>query len=433
MFKVHNLLRYSLILAGFLHLQLGDWLPPYIRYAGDLLLMTIFLIVLMAFKSYTQSKVERIGQIIAITFFMINILYIIYSFISWGELLLIIRLARQPLLSTMYLYTILKLYAINYKEIRDNRFEFIFLSFLAINALFVGLKIYWPAYSEEAELFQGLLVRKIFVKGSVALYLLPILVVGKSKKDYSYILYNFLVLFYFFIIAIYILPFRSWFIVITIAFIVQSLIYLFHQTNSFIKYIKVLAIIILYSYIIIAIIFIFPISNTLKNWLNSLIIDIIGSSGTFEYRLIRDWSRVAMQLEDHWIYILFGYGFIHPESFAATYKGFSTETNDVGIVQFLLTYGFLGTLFFFIFWLYWIYMYVKTFFITSIQSFLKIAFVLIVMFGTLLSSNFFLWETFFVPIFFAIGVLLNSVSKEYYIWLCKTNCIQYSNSKIKSS
>jgi len=398
-----DLLRFFLIIAGLLHLQLGDWLPPYVRYGGDLLLVILF-IILVSSKNGAGIEIKRTGQIIGVTFFTLNVLYVIYSFLFWGELLLVVRLARQSLLFSMYLYIVSKLYGISPKRMQKYRVELIFLVFLALNTLLAGLKIYLPTYSEEAVLFQGLPVRKIFVRGSVGLYLLPLFWGRADKRTYSYQVWVAVTIFYFLIVARYILPFRSWFVVFAVVLTIYALMYAFYYGKKLSNK-DALYFIVLIILLVLSILYLKDQPSSIKEWLSSLIIDVRTGGGTFEYRLVRDWSRVTVQFEDHWIYILLGYGFVHPESSAAAHLGFSTETNDTGIVQFLLTYGLVGTLFFFVLWFRWIYICIKNFLATGIDGYLRIAFVLIIMVGMLLSSNFFAWETFFVPILLTIGIL----------------------------
>ena len=98
---------------------------------------------------------------------------------------------------------------------------------------------------------------------------------------------------------------------------------------------------------------------------------------------------------------------MHKDSRAVNILGFSSETNDVGFVQFMITYGVVGT---FIYFAVWIRALLTLYRASRLQNSLpygSAAVIGLIMIFSLFSSNFLLWETFFIPCFIAIRLLIS--------------------------
>lgn len=402
-YKSYIIFDTVILFAAVLHLQAGDWLSPQFRYIGDALMMLLLLASLGLNKkhTYTTKGLVQAGWI----FLIINLAYIVYSFVLWGELIYIIRLARQPLLSAVYL--IITFYFTN-TSLHSPKNDWLFWSlllFLTINTILASFGVVTPLYSERAVVFQNLPVEKVFIKGSVAAYLLPI-VLSSFKLRRHMILSTILGNIYILFVAIYIIRFRYWFIIMFVGF---GLIVLIAWLNnrSIINKLKIFVILSLISIISIIIFMQTNIYSYIINWLSSGVNDIVSQQGTFLYRLERDISRINYQFRDNIIHVLFGYGFVHKDSRAVNVLGFSSETNDVGFVQFAITYGVVGT---FIYFAIWIRTLLTLFRASRLQNSLpygSAAVIGLIMIFSSFSSNFLLWETFFIPCFIAMRLLMS--------------------------
>lgn len=392
-----------ILFAAVLHLQAGDWLSPQFRYIGDVLVMFLLLTSLGLNRKHTYPTKGLIqaGWI----FLIMNLAYIVYSFVLWGELIYIIRLARQPLLSAVYLIIIF--YFTN-TSLYSSKYDWLFWSFLlflTINTILTSFGIVTPLYSERAVVFQNLPVEKVFIKGSIAAYLLPIILSSFKLKRYL-VSGAILGIIYILFIALYIIRFRYWFIIMFVGF---WLVVLMAWLNKRSVKSKLKTFIVLFVIFIISTIIFLQTSlySYAINWLSSGINDIISQQGTFLYRLERDISRINYQLRDHIVHILLGYGFVHKDSHAVNILGFSSETNDVGFVQFMITYGIIGTFIYFVVWIRALWVLYKLSRLQNSLPYGSVAVIGLIMILSLFSSNFLLWETFFIPCFIAIRLLVS--------------------------
>jgi len=351
--------------------------------------------------TYTTKGLIQAGWI----FLIINLAYIAYSFVLWGELIYIIRLARQPLLSAVYLIIIFRFINTSLHSPKNDWLFWSLLLFLTINTILASFGVVTPLYSERAVVFQNLPVEKVFIKGSVAAYLLPI-ILSSFKLKRHLVLGTILGIIYILFIALYIIRFRYWFIIMFVGFGLVILIAWLNK-RSVINKLKTFVILFLIFIISIIIFMQTSIYSYVINWLSSGVNDIVSQQGTFLYRLERDISRINYQLGDQIIHILFGYGFVHKDSRAVNILGFSSETNDVGFVQFMITYGVVGT---FIYFAVWIRALLTLYRASRLQNSLpygSAAVIGLIMIFSLFSSNFLLWETFFIPCFIAIRLLIS--------------------------
>jgi hypothetical protein len=401
---VSHILNLLIFLSAILHLQAGDWLSPESRYLGDIIILTLLFYIPLLNKA-KESEYYPIRVLIQTGLFLlvINFIYVVYSFFLWGEPILTIRLARQSLLSCVYLAVLFGSVRFSSRSLLSQELLFLgLLVFLAVNVTLASFKIITPPYAEQATVFQGLLVEKIFVKGSVAVYLLSVIfgtfIFFKGYLGLGVLLGTFYIL----LVALYILRFRYWLIMMLVGF---SIIFLIAWINRKSKKKGFQIIVILMLIIFIGLFVRTSFFEEISIWLLSAWNDLLLQKGTFQFRLQRDISRVIYQFQDHPLFILFGYGFVHKDSRAAMILGFSSETNDVGLVQFLLTYGIIGTIVYLIAWLKIILVLYRA--SRSYNVFYGGAAVVgLIMLMSLISSNFLLWETFFIPCLIAMRLLV---------------------------
>ena len=79
------------------------------------------------------------------------------------------------------------------------------------------------------------------------------------------------------------------------------------------------------------------------SWLDSAFREVASSSGNIAFRLENDWSRVGAIHDSavtSWKY--FGVGFVPAQSRAHARLGFTSETNDSGLVEVIVTSGWFG-------------------------------------------------------------------------------------------
>jgi len=391
-----------LLLIVILHLQLGDWLPLQVRYVADVLLILLTILSLARRKRSRSNDAGAALHFVGLVYLVLNLAYCIYSFILWGELLLIIRQARQSLLAALYLVILFHPYAECSGQKHKRFFEGL-LWFFTLNTVLTSLDVISPPYSERVEIFQAFLIRKHFVKGALATYLLLIVLISKflDKRFLGGLIFGFL---YIILVAIYVIRFRYWFVMVSGVFILLVTFAL--RNKKSVEALKSLLI----ALAIISILGIAFSKSTyceyLGKWIYSAWIDFMNQQGTFGYRLERDISRIHYQLQDHLLFVLFGYGFVHKESSAAKALGFSSETNDVGFVQLMVTYGVVGGSIYLGVWLLALLFLYRSFEQSKSLPLGGATVIGLMMVLSLVSSNFLLWETFFVPSFIAMRLLL---------------------------
>lgn len=394
-----------LILSNLFHLEFFGIFPRETKFLGDLLLiLTIILINSYKRKNnidfIISKKIVPIQYILNL-FLLLIVFLLIKTFFEWGEIIFVLRQARRWFLFFLYLYIYLAIikYQIYCYRIINIYFHFIVVILVIVSSLiYLGYPI---GYNESFYQFQGgQLVLKIFVPGAVLIYFYVIYNYYKIKinnKMFNVFKY-FLMILVFFLIS-QIVPFRAWFLTISV---ITSLVYLFFQkeksTNKLFLLV-VLSALFFYAYDLI-------IETRVFTWLSSVNFDISDSSSTFSYRYFNDITKL-LHLKS--LNLFWGLGFIHQDSFASKVIGFSSETNDTGLVELILTSGIIGTvLFFILISVLVIRIYSYTILTNNRNVLISVIISSLIL---LVSSNLFLYEFGLIPIFI---ILIKVAHDDYF-------------------
>jgi hypothetical protein len=279
---------------------------------------------------------------------------------------------------------------------------------IIINVLLLKAGINFPSAESTWQEQGGILVFKPFVPGSFILY---IAFVYSTIRTFTYEfsvkrrLFNLFLSFILLVINITLIPFRAWVICSLFAVIISLLIFYF----SLLKIKSMLRWVFLFSSISFVIIYTGFASNSI-NWISSAFVEEQSMEGDYLVRYLRDVSKLEI-LNAREIYLIDGIGFVHRSSEAAEQIGFSSETNDTGWVEILLTGGLVGTIVFFMFYLSVLIYFAKLFISLKYRPFLGLLSVWITAGLLFISSNLLLWDFGFIPISLATITILSKYNQ----------------------
>lgn len=409
------ILTFLLITISTFQLNFFGWLPRETKIIGDVLFIFLVFYLLFSDKnSYkndnTISDLAIIPKRLVIVFIIYILFQILYSFFLWGEIQLILQQSRRWLIASIYFFIIISLYPIFF----SNKLIFkylIFTSFLiTINIFLLNSGFDFPSADSVWQAQGDILVFKPFIPGTIILYFFfihfAILFFTKELTFTKKVLSIILILF-FAIICMELIPFRGW-VITSFLGIGTSLTIFYISKNKFSKLLKPIVTIFFALVLILATNFA---SDKIK-WLSSSFIDVNEIKGDFLTRYITDISKLEI-LETRDIFLLGGIGFVHQSSNVADMIGFSSETNDTGWVEILLTGGITGSILFLILYISFLRFFIKLYLISNNRNILTLVSIWIMSGLLLFSSNVLLWDFGFVPIsLFSIAILSKYYSYE---------------------
>jgi len=158
-------------------------------------------------------------------------------------------------------------------------------------------------------------------------------------------------------------------------------------------------------FVIIILIVVTGFLSTKIQWVSSSYTDISDIRGDFLTRYVNDILKLR-KVENRYIYLIDGVGFVHKNSEAAEYLDFSSETNDTGWVEIVLTGGIIGSLLFVLLFFSHLIYFLKLYSTTKKSNILTLIGIWIMSGILLFSSNLLFWDFGFVPIaLFSFAIL----------------------------
>ena len=403
---------YLLLVSGYFQLSFFGWLPREVKFLGDLsLFLLLFYLLLLPSPeinfSFKEMKARKITKIFLIAFSLFLSFQILFSIITWGEPFLVLRQARRWIVISCYFMIILsnKVYLFDSKLILKNALVVLFILLVNIFIYQIGSKVPFGDSIYQAQ--GGVVVYKLFFPGIFIIYIflmyfgIDVFTESKlSKSNKKNITFFVLLL----LTVLLFLPFRSWVIASFISIFLAILIYLVSQKSS--KRNLVWKTLTMVSCIFIALI----ITNR-TDWLKSSFYDFENIQGSYLHRLINDITKLDVFNNSE--YLINGIGFVHKSSAGADFLGFSSETNETGWIELVISGGIIGTVIFIGFYISIFVYLVNLFKKTNCKNILIILSVWLMSGVLMISSNLLLWDFGFVPITFIFIVFLNECKDTY--------------------
>lgn len=329
-----------LTLAGVVELAGFGAFPDGFRFVGDgaLLLCILYL----ALRSRLRP-VSRVCTILTITLVAFAVLQAILTFQHWGEADKVIRQARRWVIAPTYYY----LYGTTLPSIFSKRTGKAVLTGLVIAVSAVvelvrsGTSL--PGASLAVMGIGNNTVYKVFIPGTLYLFLAALILATfalASRTKLQARLGAALLSLFLTAYSVSAIPFRGW--VLALLMSAAGIFALFTFTTSPKRTILSL---ILIGASVTATPFLAPnLTQQVVLYYETAFGDMATGGGTIEYRRLKDVSR----LDYYWdsaslLEKAVGAGFIHRDSVAASVIGYSSETNDSGWVEVILTGGVIGS------------------------------------------------------------------------------------------
>lgn len=412
MFNKTNLI---IIIAVF-QLSFFGWMFREIKIVGDLLFFSLLFYVFVKYSVYLKEqndnifKLPRFARIAVIIFFFYVIFQFIYSSVLWGQPLLVLQEGRRWLIASIYFYLLVSLYPVIFesKTIIMSLVVFLFVVFISILLLSKGFSL--PSAESTLQEQGGIWLFKPFIPGTIIFYLLFIYNVFKffdkqiSFRQNIYKIVTSLVLLF---LCIKFVPFRGWVISSIVGIFISIFIYLLKQF-SFKRFLKWSSI----TFLLFVALLMLNIAPRTVGWLSSAFTDIQNLQGDYLVRYMQDVSKLEI-LRSKEIYLINGIGFIHKSSEAAKEIGYSSETNDTGWVEILLTGGIVGSLLFLLLYTSILLYFLKLYLILENVMLLVLLSTWIMSGLLLISSNLIFWDFGFVPISLISIAILSKVFNDY--------------------
>lgn len=340
--RTHQSATIVLCSGALLQLDLMGWSPASLKPVGDLLVCIAVLLALSQ-KWARGGRVRAFRATLPGVYLSYTGMVFVYSCIRWHEVMLCLQEGRRWLIAGVY-WTLLLSGA---WRALDRRLLRIFLfSGTAVVSLLVllvkrGFTFHQVFYTVDVQ--GGLSVTKVFLPGTFLLFVVPVILLcdlfQPSLRAGRRILVSGLLLGSIGV-AVSSAEFRGWVAALCGGLLIVLLgAFRTRRRNSTVC--RALA-----TLFIIACSVTLVFQDSLEarfRWLQSAVTDYVGRSGSIQYRYETYDSRVRYLFESGSMDSkLSGLGFVHPHSEAAQIVGFSTETNDAGWAEILLTGGWAG-------------------------------------------------------------------------------------------
>ncbi|MGC4049646.1 MAG: hypothetical protein QM757_09060 [Paludibaculum sp.] len=330
-----------MLVAGVVQLAAFGGFPDGFRFAGDaaLLLCIAYLAVRGRLKS-----LSNVCSVIAICLAAFALLQTMLTFFQWGEADKVLRQARRWIIAPTYYY----LLATTLPAIFSKRTgRLILLGFVAtvvivVEAVRSGLSL--PGASLAIMGIGSNTVYKVFIPGTVYLFLAVLILATmalasqlKVQARLGCAVLGLLLTAY----AVTAIPFRGWVLALLLAAGAVLTVFTFTTSPK-----RTILSLVLVATSIGTTPFIAPnLFQQVELYYETAFGDMATGSGTIEYRRLRDVSRLSYFWDSaSLLQKAIGAGFIHRDSTAASVIGYSSETNDSGWVEVILTGGVVGSL-----------------------------------------------------------------------------------------
>ncbi|WP_053367827.1 hypothetical protein [Bacillus sp. FJAT-27245] len=414
---LNNLFTRLFLIGGAFQLSLFGFLPYGFKFIGDSILFGLILVAyLKGFLKKLPNKFSNVTYIISVTFIIYYFMLGLYSIFEWGEVKSTIIWSRRWLIFSLYLL----ITSTNFKNLLNKKIilrYMIFGTLVSILSIILerdfGINLSGTTTSYEAQ--GGLLIVKTFTPGNFLIMVFTLYITVKFL--YSFNLRYFIFASFFNSLFFYTINFRSWWLVFFASIFLSLIVIFWIKFNK--EKIKVKKIIILHLIAFSIILILIALGNTIVlqassnprfEWITSAFNDFKNADGNMGTRFDKDTSRIISIWESNINqFKLLGVGFVAEGSLGHAFLGFTSETNDSGWVEVLLTGGIVGSALFLLVWilnLSRIYKIIKS--APTNESIVLFA-IWFTSLPLMISSNPFLWDFGFIPI---IWLYLFSLSEE---------------------
>lgn len=335
--RLDPLFTVLILSAGTLQLALFGLLPSNVKVIGDAL-------CIFAYAIYLRRPTTR--PLNAPFFFLCYCLALsIYTIYLWGEPVLVLNQARRWIIASIYMQLIVADAASWMSPQILKRFLVVMAVAAAaiLGAVHIGLGPEALLTSQET---QGTVpVLKVFMPGSFVLYCLPLVYLSRpiatSASAWKYFL-RVTATFVLLAIAVRLVLFRGWAIAMCGALTYRlALDTRPAKTRNRLRRPTQLVCV---AAVLLTIASLFNAQSLAAvSWVNSALEDLQSGSSNVKYRRI-NFEVLAFRFleESNAVQLVSGLGFVHQQSAAARFLGHSTENNDSGWVEILLTGGVAG-------------------------------------------------------------------------------------------
>lgn len=328
-----------ILFAAVIELSAFGLFPDGFRFLGDAILLSC--IIYLSTKGRLKPT-SRLCTILTLAFGAFALLQALLTYFQWGEANLVARQARRWLLAPTYYYLVTSTLP---SIISNKTGKFILLGIaaaitFAIEAVRSGVRL--PGASMAIMGIGSNTVYKVFIPGTLYLFLASLILItltfASQIRVPARIGCGVAALFLTAYTATAI-PFRGWVLALILA--AASAFIVFAGITSLKR--TALSLILVATSVSATPLLAPNLFQQVVLYYESAFGDIATGGGTIEYRRLKDISR----LEYFWdsaspLERVIGAGFVHRDSVAASLMGYSTETNDSGWVEVILTGGIAG-------------------------------------------------------------------------------------------
>ncbi len=406
---IKNLVTWSLVIAGLFQLSLLGVLPEFgYKPIGDVILLgVLFLTARYAFRPFDRSLASRCCHFASIFFTLFVVFLLGYSIILWpGQVLLTVRWARRWLVAGTYLILVssqvprLLNWKILHWAVWGGALATV-LIMLADRYGYIDL-----AGTRIVGNVQGMvLVTKTFNPGSLLIVAALLLSIFNLRNGIS--LSKILLIGFWGIMFVWLISFRAWWIfTLFVVWLTPFLIRVRKLSAQTLKFLFSGLLITLLLAVVVVGVFSYALASEGAwadkiKWVYSAFEGALDkeTDTSAQYRYIQDISRLVRIYEsDDILFQVFGIGFVAQDSVGYRTLGFSSETNDSGWVEVLLTGGWVAAISLTVLWLSHL-LWLRKLCIRTQSAILSGMLALWIVGGLLMSSsNPLLWDFGFVPL-----------------------------------
>lgn len=398
--KIDSVITTLLIFAGLFQLSMLGLLPYGFKFVGDAFLLIVFIIGMSkGLLKPLLGKINVIAYLTSVFFLFYTTFMIIYSIILWHEISSTFLWGRRWIISGLYLL-------FSSTEIAKNIKNRIFLRVIIVSSIItmiaivlkrdMGFDLQGITSSTE---FQGrMIVTKIFNPGNFLIMVTTILIVINFiiKTNFRFLFLSFLYVATF----MNLINFRSWWMALFIGIAISIILVFISIKRKRKFFLFTISLLILLSTIITlsSDTEIHAADSRLK-WISSAIDDFKNNDGNMGTRYDKDVSRLINIWEGNDSYYkVLGTGFMANNSNGHKYFGFTSETNDSGWVEVMLTGGICGSIVITLLWVFHLLRIFQNY--KKYPSAVSVGLLVIWLLSLplMISSNLLLWDFGFVPI-----------------------------------
>jgi hypothetical protein len=396
---IQKLATTLLLLAATLHLSGFGVLPYGWKPAGDAILLLLLCCALIR-RTVRPSFADRTPRLTIAAVISVSV-YVVWLTVSSIQRIddgfLVIQWARRWLILALYALTLLCC-----RDLFDRRVLKVGLlaMTLAATGVMVATDLYginWPNVVESVEFQGGILIKKISVPGAFLIVLMTLYAWASVLARPS--AFSLAQLFVWSSVFVLTIRFRGWWIGLGLAVVVMPIIEPIVRLAP-----KTLFRNLAFAVFLLASLGIGAILSSQAQreigvrieWISSVFDELQNGTGNVAYRMDKDVARIDVTGTRSASLSWFGYGFIPTGSAANIQLGITSETNDSGWVEVLLTGGYLAAILLAILVLAIVVHIWKSDSDRSIKTAAASGWLVAV--ATMFSSNLLLWDFGFVPL-----------------------------------